>query len=54
MIPDWCKDDYKDMKIPADARICYQLKEPPPTDGGRAMTITSDPEGECPLHFYTL
>jgi len=44
MIPDWCMDDYKSMKIPDDARICYQLKEPPPTDGGRAMTVTSDPE----------
>lgn len=44
MIPDWCMDDFKSMDIPDNARICYQLLEAPPNDGGPAMTVTNDPE----------
>lgn len=40
MIPKQCQD----MEVPEDARLCYALNEGRPTDGGQAMSVTTDPE----------
>jgi len=42
MIPDQCRDMAD--AAPDGAYMCYQLIEPPPTNGGPAMTITKDPD----------